>query len=81
MVQRNRRVSAGDDDPWRSVAGLRAEYEWLFADVIARAMQAKSLPEKDPAIAAKLALGTLNWVSMWFRPEHVGAAAGVLPVG
>lgn len=43
-------------------------YEALWVDVVRDNMAAGILPQADPAISARLILGSLIWVSRWYRP-------------
>lgn len=47
---------------------LRRDYEDLFVRVIKDGIASGEFRPVDPRLAAKAALGSLNWMSMWYRP-------------
>ncbi|HYG85004.1 MAG TPA: TetR/AcrR family transcriptional regulator [Azospirillum sp.] len=54
----------------REILALRDEYEGLFAAEIARAVEAKALPEQDVRLVVKPFLGALNWTTIWYRQRR-----------
>jgi len=46
---------------------MHREYERIFVQLIKEGIDAGYFANKDPALLAKLVLGTLNWMVMWFR--------------
>ncbi len=56
---------------------LRRRYEQLFVDVVEEGKAAGDFEIDDPSIAVKSALGSLNWIPIWYSPER--ADAGDIP--
>ncbi|MFG1924721.1 TetR family transcriptional regulator [Cryptosporangium sp. NPDC048952] len=54
------------------VLALRNEYESLFETVIAEGIQLGEFRQVDAGLMAKAALGSLNWISVWYRPAGRG---------
>jgi AcrR family transcriptional regulator len=50
------------------VFALRREYEGYFEAVIAEGVESGEFREVDPGLMAKACLGTLNWMTVWYRP-------------
>lgn len=50
------------------IFALRASYEGYFEKVIAQGVSAGEFRAVDPALLARAALGTLNWMSVWYQP-------------
>jgi len=46
------------------------QYEKLWRNVVAANMRDGNLDEGDPVITTRLILGTLIWVSRWYRPTE-----------
>ncbi|NMO91672.1 TetR/AcrR family transcriptional regulator [Actinomycetospora sp. TBRC 11914] len=64
------------------------EYEILWRDVVARAMEAGAVEKDDPVVTARLLLGMCIWVSRWYRArgtqtadDIADAAIGMLRLG
>ncbi len=49
---------------------LRRAYEQLFVDAVEAGVAAGELAPVDSRIAVKAALGSLNWIPIWFSPER-----------
>ena len=47
----------------------RDEYERLFRGLVDQAMHERLLSAQDAASATLFILSSLNWVSMWYRPD------------
>ncbi len=48
---------------------MRRDYEDMFVTVITEGIRAGEFRPADPRLAAKAVLGSLNWMSVWYRPE------------
>jgi len=48
---------------------LRDKYEGLFVQTIVEGIKSGDFRECDPRLAAKAFLGSLNWITMWYRPR------------
>ncbi len=51
------------------VFALRQEYESIFESVIADGVKNREFRDVSPNLMAKAALGSLNWMSVWYRPS------------
>ncbi len=51
------------------VVAMRDEFEQLFVSVLKEGIAAKQFREISPDLGIKLILGSVNWMSYWFRPE------------
>jgi hypothetical protein len=49
---------------------MRREYEKLYVDVIDEGVQSGEFRSLDTKLAVKLLLGSVNWMTIWFRPER-----------
>lgn len=47
---------------------MRERYESMFEDVIAEGMAAGEFRAGNASLMAKACLGSLNWMSVWYRP-------------
>ncbi len=47
----------------------RDEYEQLFVKVIAEGVQSGDFAPVDPRIFVKVLLGSITWLTMWYRPQ------------
>jgi AcrR family transcriptional regulator len=56
------------EDAVSEIFALRASYEGYFEKVIQQGVAAGQFRQVDAALMAKAALGTLNWMSMWYQP-------------
>ncbi|HSY14884.1 MAG TPA: TetR/AcrR family transcriptional regulator [Jatrophihabitantaceae bacterium] len=56
------------------VFALRHEYEAYFETVIAEGVKSGEFREVNPGLMAKACMGTLNWMTVWYRP---GGTAGL----
>lgn len=53
----------------------RDEYENLFSGVIEQGVADGSFRKVPPRIGSKEVLGSLNWMTVWYRPQRSGEAA------
>ena len=53
----------------KNLIDMRDAYEKLFVQVIQDCLENKSNQTIDPGLAAKSILGSLNWVTVWYRPQ------------
>jgi AcrR family transcriptional regulator len=56
----------------KEIFDLRARYEGLFGQVIRQGVDAEEFRPVDAALLAKAALGSLNWMSVWYQPSRSG---------
>lgn len=56
------------------VYALRDEYEAMFEAVISEGMAAGEFVDGDPGVVTKAVLGSLNWISVWYRPRSGNAS-------
>jgi AcrR family transcriptional regulator len=54
----------------RRIIKLRDEYEDLYARVIEDGVRLGVFKDLPPRLAAKPALGALNWMTIWFEPQR-----------
>jgi hypothetical protein len=47
----------------------RDRYEQLFVDVISEGIATGEFSAGDPRLKVKAVLGTLNWITIWYRPK------------
>jgi hypothetical protein len=50
------------------VFSLRQRYEAIFESVIDDGVKAGEFRDVNPSLMAKACLGSLNWMSVWYRP-------------
>ena len=63
-------------DVLAEVFELRRKYEQMFIDVVDEGMKLGDFADMDSNLAVKSALGSLNWIPIWFTPER-GTAEGI----
>jgi AcrR family transcriptional regulator len=70
-------ASEGRDksDAVRGIFEMRRRFEGYFATVVEDGIAAGEFRAADPNLLAKAALGTVNWMSVWFRPDAPGDTA------
>lgn len=49
---------------------LRRRYEQIFIDVVEEGVKAGDFGDLDSNLAVKSALGSLNWIPIWYTPER-----------
>lgn len=47
----------------------RDEFEQLFVGVVVEGVKKREFPKVDPRIFVKVLLGSLTWLTMWYRPQ------------
>ena len=52
------------------VIAMRDAYESLFEQILQEGMRAGQLASLDVSLASKSILGSLNWVTVWYRPRE-----------
>jgi AcrR family transcriptional regulator len=52
------------------VFDLRREYEQIFIDVVEEGMEQGDFVRADSNLAVKAALGSLNWIPIWYTPDR-----------
>jgi len=52
------------------VFGLRRAYEQLFVDAVDAGIASGDFAPVDNRVAVKAALGSLNWIPIWYSPER-----------
>lgn len=53
----------------RAIIRMYDEYESLFVTVIDEGIRQAEFRDCDPRLVAKPLLGSLNWMTMWYRPR------------
>lgn len=53
---------------------LRRRYERMFVEVVEQGIAAGDFMPQDSVLAARAALGSLNWIPIWFSPERSSEA-------
>ena len=48
---------------------MRDAYEHLFESVLREGIASGSLAAVEPSLASKGILGSLNWITVWYRPR------------
>ncbi len=67
------------EDLAAEVRGMTHRYNHLVADLIAEGIDAGEFQARDPAVAALMLLGALNWAHRWYQadgrltPEEIGS--------
>jgi AcrR family transcriptional regulator len=56
------------EDAVREIFALRGSYEGFFEKVIQQGVTEGEFRQVDAALMARAALGTLNWMSVWYQP-------------
>lgn len=59
----------------KKIVRLRDEFERMFLQVIVDGVNSGHFKPMPPRIAAKAALGTLNWLGVWFDPKKKKTSA------
>jgi len=54
----------------KEVIAMRDAYEGLFERVLRDGVKHGSFAQVDPSLAARSILGSLNWVTVWYRPRE-----------
>lgn len=57
-------------DALTEVFELRRRYERIFIDVVEEGIAAGQFRQLDSNLAVKSALGSLNWIPIWYTPER-----------
>lgn len=55
------------------VFDLRRRYEQLFVDIVEQGAEAGDFEVEDSNLAVKSALGSLNWIPIWYSPDRAEA--------
>ena len=55
---------------------MRDTYENLYTDVLREGIETGDFRSIDAKITVKLLLGSVNWMTIWFRPERGGGRHG-----
>jgi len=55
------------------VVAMRDVYEGLFRTVVAQGVADGLFADIDPSLAVKGILGSLNWITVWYRPRETEA--------
>lgn len=59
----------------RRIIRLRDEYEKMFTSLIVRGIEDGSFRDEKVSLLAKGALGSLNWMTLWFDPSRTTSTA------
>jgi len=62
-------TTPAERDALSEVMAMRDAYENLFVDVLKAGVAKKVFENMDCALAARSILGSLNWITVWFRPR------------
>ena len=52
-----------------ALIAARDRYEQLFVDVVSEGIATGEFAPGDPRLKVKAVLGTLNWITIWYRPK------------
>jgi AcrR family transcriptional regulator len=63
-------TSPAEREALKEVVAMRDAYEDLFEDVLRDGVAAGCLADVQPSLAAKAILGSLNWITVWYRPRE-----------
>ncbi|WP_419826247.1 TetR/AcrR family transcriptional regulator [Sphingomonas sp.] len=56
---------------------MRDTYESLYKNILQEGIETGEFRKLDPKIGAKLLLGMVNWMTIWFRPEGGSGTRGI----
>jgi AcrR family transcriptional regulator len=59
-----------DYEDWRQFS---REFQQLWVDAISAAVEEGSLTVTEPKVAARLLVGMLTWICLWYRPGELDA--------
>lgn len=59
----------------RRIFEMRRKFEAYFADVVAAGIAEGVFRDADPNLLVKAALGSVNWMNVWYRPGAPGDSA------
>ena len=59
----------------QELVDLRAEYEELFTQTIVEGVKNGSMRQADPRLTTRTLLGSLNWITMWYRQRETDTRA------
>lgn len=62
-------TTSRDRQQLESIIERRAEYEELFIDSVTRVFRDRGGEDGDPRLAVRVLLGSLNWITLWYRPR------------
>lgn len=57
-------------DLLKEVFALRQHYEQMFIDVVNEGIELGEFADQDSNLTVKSALGSLNWIPIWYTPER-----------
>ena len=63
-------TSASEREALKEVVGMRDAYEHLFESVLQEGIASGAIAAVEPSLAAKGILGSLNWITVWYRPRE-----------
>jgi AcrR family transcriptional regulator len=63
-------TSASEREALKEVVGMRDAYEHLFETVLHEGIASGVIAAVEPSLAAKGILGSLNWITVWYRPRE-----------
>lgn len=66
-------AAARDREAWSGMGVLRDEYESLFTQVVEDGRASGEFTVTDVRNTVRAALGALNWITVWYRPDPSGA--------
>lgn len=59
----------------RQIIHQRDDYETLFAEVIDAGIRSRVFVDQPPRMLTKAVFGTVNWVTIWYRPRKLQTEA------
>jgi AcrR family transcriptional regulator len=68
-------TTAAQRDQLDVLVAMRDEYESLFTETVGEGVKTGVLRDVDPRLATRTLLGSLNWITMWYRPRPTDSAA------
>jgi len=63
-------TSASEREALKEVVAMRDAYEHLFESVLREGIASGGLASVEPSLASKGILGSLNWITVWYRPRE-----------
>lgn len=74
-LHRSGSTTPAERDALSEVVAMRDAYEALFVDVLKTGVAKSVFNNIDCALAARSILGSLNWITVWFRPRNTDTDA------
>jgi AcrR family transcriptional regulator len=68
-LHQSRSTTPSEREALAQVVAMRDAYEGLFRQVLERGESEGYFGDIEPSLAAKSILGSLNWITVWYRPR------------